>query len=237
MAQADQLYAVHKDVVTMAATGAAVALLSTSTYFMTYEYKDFERVRREDDGTSKLEAIYGRRRRIAKITLAISAFFYLCAIALICVSICLYRDEREEQATDIPGQISQLRTLAAQPSWNEVSVLASLSSGLTVAGAIQCALTFDKAEEFGWIGIILYAGGWLGNSFAASMNNKGLDSIRLSRLAWTLPGAAAIVAGTVLYPWQVDNGYISGPSWSISALGYAAFVIGTSYVTDPPQLA
>lgn len=222
----------------MAATGAAVALVSTATYFMTYEYKDFERVRREGDvnGSSKLEEIYGKRRRIAKITLALSALFYICAIALLCVSICLYRDEREEQSTAIPVQIQQLRQVAAQPSWNEVSVLASLSSALVIAGAVQCALMFDKTEEFGWIGNIIYASGWLGNAFAASMNNKGVDSIRLSRLAWTLPGAAAIVAGSVVYPWQVDNGYISGPSWPISALGYTAFVIGTSYVTDPPPI-
>ena len=101
---------------------------------------------------------------------------------------------------------------------------------------IQSAREFNMTEQFGWIGSSIYAAGWIGNAFAASMGNKSISSVKSNRLAWTLPGAAAIVTGTFLVPWSIHHNYVSNPGWPIAGLGYVAFTVGTAYVSNAPQL-
>ena len=76
----------------------------------------------------------------------------------------------------------------------------------------------------------MYAGGWLGNGFAASMQNNSISSVYGTRLAWTLPGAATVVIGTACLPWQIRNQYASGLALPLSALGYILYTIGNSVV-------
>jgi hypothetical protein len=132
--------------------------------------------------------------------------------------------------------IQQIRNHDAQPKLNEPAILSGISSAIILLGVIESVRHFHKTEDFGWIGSSLYAAGWLGQAFAAAMNNKSVSSLKTQRLAWTLPGAAAIIGGTFLIPWQLQHNYVSGPGWSVAALGYTAFTIGTAYVTNPPQL-
>jgi hypothetical protein len=215
----------------MTATGSAAALLGMTTYFMSYEYKDFDRVDLQDK--SKMDSTFHRRKRFAEILQIISALVYIGGIVVLVLGMSLYTEEREAKAFDIPTLFQQIREAATQPSINEAAVLASISSVVLVIGLLQCIREFHKTERFGWIGSTLYAAGWLGNGFAASLNNKSISSIEDSRLVWTLPGIAAIVAGTFMFPWQLRNNYISGPAWPLVSIGYVLFSIGNSLVVQP----
>lgn len=234
MAQIDQIYSIHKDIVSLCGAGTVTALVSMSSFFLSYEFKDFERI---DSTTEKsdLPNVFSKRRRFSRIILIISSILYIAAIALIGVSICLYRNEREIQSTSISGQIIQIRNAAASASFNQVAILASISAAIIIAGSVQCALNFDKREEFGIIGSSIYSAGWLAMAFAASMDNNSIDSINTNRLAWTLCSSAAIVLGSLGVQWQIDNQFVSGPFWSIVALGLTGFTIGTSYVKAAPN--
>lgn len=232
MALPDKIDAFHRDIAMMTGLGSAVALLGLSSYMMSYEYQDFDRVTLQ--GQDRMEATYFRRRKVSLIIMVLAAFFYVAGVVLITLGITLYPNEREEVATNIPGQITQLRATAAQPAINEPAILAGLSTGLIVGGLGYGAYVFNRTENWGWVGSALYSAGWIGQAFAASMNNKSIESLVPNRLAWTLPGASVIILGTMVFPWQLENNYISGPAWPLTALGYLAFVVGTSYLTPAP---
>lgn len=234
MATPDHIDAVHQNIAILTGTGSAAALVGMASYFMSYEYKDFDRINVQ--GQDRMEVAFKRRRKVSQAVMIIAIIIYVAGLVLLALGISLYRNEREEQAQSISGLIQQNRNTAAEPNTNEPAILAGISTAVILAGMIQSAREFNKTEQFGWIGSSIYTAGWLGNAFAASMNNKSINSIKANRLAWTLPGSAAIVAGSFIIPWQLSHNYISGPGWPIAALGYAAFSIGTSYVTNAPQL-
>lgn len=232
MALPDKIDAFHRDISLLTGLGSAVALLGMSSYMMSYEYRDFDRVHLQ--GQDRMEEAYFYRRKVSWVIMILAAFFYVSGIVLLTLGITLYPDEREEVATNIPGQISQIRSKNAQPSLNEPAILAGISAALIVGGIGYGAYVFDKTENWGWVGSAVYSAGWIGQAFAAAMNNKSIESLVANRLAWTLPGAAVVVAGTMIFPWQLQNNYISGPAWPLTALGYMAFIIGTSYLTPAP---
>ena len=234
MATSDQIDAAHRNITILTGTGSAAALLGMSSYFMAYEYKDFDRIGVQ--GQDNMDREFQKRKKTALIVLVLAGLVYVTGLVCLTLGVSLYRTEREEQGTSIPVLIQQIRNTDAQPKLNEPAILSGISSAIILLGVIESARHFHKTEDFGWIGSTLYAAGWLGQAFAAAMNNKSINSLVDHRLAWTLPGAAAIVGGTYLIPWQLQNNYISGPGWPISALGYVALTIGTAYVTDPPQL-
>ncbi len=232
MALPDKIDSFHRDISMMTGIGAASALLAMSSYMMSYEYQDFDRV--HINGQDRMEETFHKRRRTSIIIMAIAAFFYVAGIVLITLGITLYPDEREEVATNIPGQISQLRVQAAQPDINEPAILAGISAALIVGGIGYGAYVFNKTENWGWIGSSIYSVGWIGMAFAGSMNNKSIESLVANRLAWNLPGAAAVIAGTMIFPWQLSENYVSGPAWPIQALGLLAVVVGCSYLQPAP---
>jgi hypothetical protein len=233
MALPDKIDGFHRDISVLTALGSAISLIGMSSFMMSYEYKDFERV--QIQGHDRMEEVFNRRRKTSIWIMAVCAILYVAGIVLITLGVSLYPSEREELASSIPGQISQIRNNNAQPETNESAILSAISSAIIVAGMGYGTYTFNKTEDWGWIASGIYGVGWIGQSFAAAMNNKSIDSLVMNRLAWTLPGAAAILFGTVIFPWQLEHNYISGPAWPISALGYAAFTIGTSYLTTAPE--
>lgn len=232
MALPDKIDSFHRDILLMTGLGSAVALLGMSSYMMAYEFKDFNRV--TIDGHDRMEAVYFKRKRMSLVIMVIAAFFYVAGIVLITLGITLYPNEREEIAGNIPGQISQIRSANSQPSINEPAILAGISAAMIVGGAAYGAYVFNKTENFGWIASSVYSAGWIGMSFAASMNNKSIQSLVANRLAWNLPAALLILGGTFLTPWQLQNNYISGPCWPICAIGYLCTVVGSSYLTSAP---
>lgn len=233
MATSDVIDSVHRDIVVFMSSGSIAALLGMSSYLMSYEFQDFERVNLQ--GQDRMQENFTSRRKVSIAIMVVSALVYVTGIVLLTLGVSLYREEREEQAASIPGLITQIRTTAEQPSVNEPAILAGICAVLIVSGMIKSAINFNTHEQWGWIGSSLYTAGWIGLSFAAAMNNKSINSLVGNRLAWTLPGAACIVAGTFIVPWQLHYNYISGPGWPIAAIGYTAFAIGTSYLTSAPN--
>lgn len=234
MATEDQVECVHERTSILTAVGSVSALLGMSSYFMSYEYKDFDRM--NVSNRENLNASYSSRKRNSVIIMVVAAVFYFAGIILLTLSMSLFPDERELQAFDIPSLLQQIRNETAQPGVNEAAILAGVSASIIALGMIQSAREFHKTEHFGWIGSAIYGAGWLGLAFAGAMNQKSISSLTGSRIAWTLPGAAAIVGGTFLFPWQLRHNYISGPSWPLVAIGYFIFGIGNSLVTDAPTL-
>lgn len=234
MALPDKIDSFHRDISMLTGLGSALGLLGMSSYMMSYEYQDFDRVHLQ--GQDRMEQTYFYRRKVSWVIMAVAGLLYVTGIVLLTLGISLYPNEREEVATNIPGQITQLRSAAAQPTLNEPAILAGISAAMIVGGISYGAYTFNHTESWGWIGSAVYSAGWLGQAFAAATNNKSLESLVPNRLAWTLPGASVIIAGTMVFPWQLQHNYISGPAWPLTALGYMAFTIGTSYLTAAPTL-
>ena len=228
MSVPSQTDAIHRDIVIFMGIGSVSALLGMSSYFMSHEYQDFDR-------SGKSESIFQQRKKWALAVMALSAFFYVCGIVLMTLGISLYRDEREEIASSISGIIIQTRQQAQQSSVDEPAILSSIGAALIILGMAQCCRNFAKTEEWGVIGSSIFASGWLINSFAAACNNNSLSSLRGDRLAWSLTGSAAIVAGTFMFPWMLHHNYVSGLSWAIMSLGYIAFDISTSFVVTSPD--
>jgi hypothetical protein len=219
---------VHQNIAVLSGTGSALALLGTGAYFMSFEYEDPSRA--QVDHRDIMERQRQRRRKTARRIGIAGALVYVAGLVLLVLSIGLFHDEREAPATSISGMIQQQAQLDSQPTINEPALLSGLATVVLLAGAVQSLRTFKKTETFGWLGPVLYAGGWLANGFAASMQNNSISSLSGTRLAWTLPGAAGIVAGTALLPWQIRNQYASGPALPIAALGYIVYTIGNSAV-------
>lgn len=238
MATVDQINEVHENISIMCGTGSALALTSLAAYFMSYEYRDFNRLdlRNEDNRGRTLDLLFRRRRKISEVVAILALIFYAGGLVLIALSLSLYPEERELQASSISGLVQQNRNTSVQPVVNEAAMLAGISLGIVLIGMLQSARDFHKTERFGWIGSSIYAAGWIGAAFAAALNNKSITSLVPNRLAWTLPGAAAIVGGTFLLPWQLEHNYVTSPAWPVTALGYVCYTIGTAYVTPAPPI-
>jgi uncharacterized membrane protein HdeD (DUF308 family) len=231
MASSENVSSVHNNMTIYSATGSSLLLLGTSFYFMSYEYQDFDRVKLSD--RSQMEVNRSKRKNKSKIIAMSAALMYIVGIILLVLSIGLYQDEKEESATSISAIIKQTRKTNNEPDTNEPVILASLAAVVIMLGIFQSVRNFNKTETFGWIGLSLFSIGWISSAFAASMQNNAISSIYGERLAWTLPGAVAIVVGTAALPWQIKHQYVSGPALSISAIGYALFTIGNVFVVKP----
>lgn len=233
MASSDQVDLLHRDVVIFMGTGTIAALLGMSSYFMTYEYEDLDRL--NVNSQSHLETTYKSRKKVAFAIIIIALIFYVSGIILLALGISLYRNERTEIASSITGIIQQTRNAASQPSVNEPAILAGIAAAMILGGMFASARSFRKTEQFGWIGMSIYTAGWILNAFPASMNDNSVGSLDGSRLAWALPGAVAICAGTYLLPWVIHHNYVTSPAFVIMSLGYVAFGVSTSFVLEAPN--
>ena len=219
---------VHNDLAIFSGIGSALTLFGIAGYFMSYQYQDFSRVQIEN--REEMELKRRRRRNFSRIIQICSVLVYLAGLVLLVLSIGLYRNEKEEEPDTIPDMIKHKRATESQPSTNEPVLLSSLATVIVLAGTIQCIRHFNKTETFGAIGMILYAGGWIANAFAASMQNNSIQSVQNQRLAWTLPGVTAIVIGTIFMPWEIKHQYVSGPSLPFISLGLLSYSIGNTLV-------
>jgi hypothetical protein len=249
MATSDKIDSIHENIGIMSSVGSISAALSMSFYFMAYEWNDPHRLNlggsslinifRKGNDNSKYDSSKSNSNyfNIWKKNFQYLFFlFYLLSVTVIVLSVSLYRHEREHQADNIPSLLQQLRNSHAEPDVNEVAILSGISGFFTVLGIFLALRKFEKEENLGMTGPLLHAVGWLGQAFAASMNSKSIQTLKLKRLAWCLPGVALINTGFIMYPWQIKNDYSSGPAGIISLLGYLLFSYGNTLVLHPPQL-
>lgn len=229
MATSDKIDAVHENIGIMSGVGSISAALSMSFYFMFYEWNDSSKLRIE-------KSHFFNTKNWKKNLQYVMFLFYLLSLVVIILSVCLYRQEREHQAQNIPSLLQQVRNSNAEPDINEPAILSGISGALTIIGLFLSLRKFEKEEHLGIVGPILFASGWLGQAFAASTNSKSIQTLKLKRLAWCLPGIALINTGFLLYPWQIQQDYSSGPAGILSLLGYFLFSYGNTLVMDPPQL-
>ena len=230
MALPNQIFSVNNDVAYLVGSGSLAAVLGFSTYFMSYEYSDFDRINISDQ--EQMESTFQKRKKFAMTILIISAFVYVSGIVLLTVGISLYRNERENIANSITGIITQANQMASQSSINEPAILASFGAAMVLLGFFQSVRNFHKTEDFGILGSAIYAVGWLLLGFSAATDSNSLSSLDGQRLAWSLSGAALIVASTFAFPWSLHHNYISSPAYPIMCFGYLLFSIGTSFVTN-----
>jgi len=218
MASKDKISAIHNNVAALTAGGSVGLLAGMSSYFLGEEYM-------QKNGPNNL----------TKSIEWISVFFVIGSLITIVLALSFYRDEREELAEDIPSSIHQVRRQNSQPDINEPALLAALSTVILFAGAVQ-SLRHKKTKNeqaFGWLGPLMYAVGWVGNAYAAATPDYDLSHVQVERLQWTMPGAVAIVSGSLILLWQEREHYISGPAWPLTTLGLVMFGIGNSRVEKP----
>lgn len=232
MATEDQVSLVHQNISFLSGFGAGSCYLGLASYFMAYEYRDFDRV--DLRGKMRMERRYRDRSRWSKIAMTLSVLLFVGGLVLLVLGMSLYPFEKEQQAFEIPSLIQQIRNQEAEPSVNEPAILAGIASAVVLLGAYAGAREFSHTETFGWVATVLYAAGWLANGFAASMNGTSITNLDTMRIAWTIPGAVAIAAGTFMFPWQLNHNYVSGPAWPVAGIGFACFAIGSALVTDAP---
>jgi len=170
--------------------------------------------------------------------LIIACFFYVAGIVLMTLGVSLYHNEKEELSTSISGIIVQQAQLAAQPSVNESSIMASFAAVLIIFGLAKMLWQFKTTENWDWIGTSVYTAGWILFAFPAAMNNNGVNSLATERIAWTIPGIVLIIASTIMFPFFLRKHYISSPTFILMALGFYLLDIGISLVlTAPDQYA
>jgi hypothetical protein len=236
MATSLNTQSVHTNLGILSSVGSLLSLIGTSSYFMSYEYSDFSRVDPRDALNKNTNSVSRDKTSIVIAFLSIIA--YVAGLILIVLSIGLYRDEKKMiQSSNISEMIKNLKHVNNVNNENSSSVnapviLSSFASIVTLVGAIVMIKHYKKHRNFNRIGTLLFSSGWLANGFAASMNTKSLSSISSKRLAWTLPGVFAIVAGTFLLPWQISNEYVSGPALPLATIGYILFSIGNISVLN-----
>jgi uncharacterized membrane protein HdeD (DUF308 family) len=219
---------IHNTIGIYCATGCAVSLLSTSLYFFSRQYQDFERVKIND--RSIMDSEKQKRKKLSNYLIVVAIIMFITGLVLIVLSIGLYRDEKEENSTTISGMILQARAAENQPSTNEPIILAAIAAAVILAGTFQCCRNFSKTSSFGVIGMFLFAGGWLAEAFAGSMHTNSISSIQGDRLKWTIPGAFGICLGTFLIPYEYKHEYVAGLSMPIAALGYVCYTVGNNLV-------
>lgn len=229
MATVDQVSSVHNSLATYSATGSIAALFGLSTYFMSEEYKHYERY--DMTKGKAISDLASERERGAKMIWMLSIFFFLSGLVLVALSMSLFQQEKEHLPTDIPSLLSQTQTHARDPDVNEVATLAGVSMGLVAIGAWYMSRSFTTRKEWGYIGPAIYSAGWIIAAFTAACLTKALSSFDENRLAWTLPGVAAIIFGTLYMPTQMKHQYSSGPLLVLTMLGFTGFTIGNSYVS------
>jgi len=218
----DHVEAVHQNVALLGGPGA-LCLAAGFSGFMSAHYHDPPVVHRT------------RYRAV----LATVALLCLTGVILTVLSIAFYRGsgERERMGEDITTHIHQVKNMEKQPAANEPAVLAIVSSLVLIFGAALGVREFEKSRKWGWHGSTLYAMGWLGNAFAGAMRDKSVESLERKRLAWTLPGATAIIVGTFAAPYEIRHRRIGGLSATMVTTGALAFHVGNALVSRPLEIS
>ncbi len=218
-ATTSDVFSVHNDVSSLMTAGGFSTLVGLSTYLLTYKPN-------QTGVVSQLET----RRKWTICVMIVSAFFYVAGLVLLTLGISLFRDERSLISDTISGIILQQQEKASETDINEPAIMSSLAAAVILLGSIQSALHFHKTGDFGWLGSLVYATGWILAAIAAATNNNSISSIRADRLAWALVGASLVVGGTFMIPWAVHHQYISSPAYVLMAFGFFSFSISTSLV-------
>lgn len=233
MATVNQVSSVHNSLATYSGTGSIAALFGISTYFMSEEYKHYERY--DMTKGKAISDIASEREKGAKMIYVLSMFFFLSGLVLVALSMSLFSQQKEHLPTNIPALLAQTQDHARDPDVNEVAILAGVAMGLVAVGGYYMTREFTKTKEWGTWGPMIYSAGWLVAAFTASCTTKALHSLDTDRLAWTIPGVVAIIFGTLYMPTQISHQYTSGPLLVITMLGFTSFTIGNSAVTHRPE--
>lgn len=229
MATSSEVFSVHNNVSAFMVAGGLSMLLGFSSYFMSYEVTDGNRL-----GVGQ-EAQFQMRKKVALAVMIISAFFYVAGIVLLALGISLFRDERSTIALTVAGIIEQQQEMATDSQLNEPAIVSGLAAALVLLGSIQSIRNFNKTQDWGWLGSTIFTTGWILFAIAAATNNNSLTSVRTDRLVWSLVGTTLIVGSTFIIPWALHHRYVTSPAFPLMAFGVLAFGVSTSWAIPPPS--
>lgn len=123
-----------------------------------------------------------------------SVLLYVCGMLFIILSLSMFRVEKDIVSSQVSTIIKQHELRESQPDINEPCILASFAGVAIVLGS--CLL---YNINYDWIGLTMFALGWIATGFAASANTNALSSVSYERLVYTLSGVFAIVIGSLLF--------------------------------------
>jgi uncharacterized membrane protein YeiB len=184
--------------------------------------------------TTGFIATHGTKYEKMNSTKIVLILLYIVSLVLIVLSLSLYHDEKEENATDVTSALLQLRNSKAGPTINEAALVSSIGGVLVLAGVYLGVQQYNKNKMWGKYASGSYASGWILLAISAAMNSKAASSVRSQRLVWTLPSVVLIVGGTFSIPWTVMHKLDTGIPLVAITLGYMGFNIGSSIVSAPP---
>lgn len=234
MATTDTIHSHHDHIRALTYGAAAAHVLSLSAYFMSHEMDSFDRVSLGENSAHSMNRSYKTQQTRAKVVGRVAGGLYIISLVILILSLFLYRDEREQVATNITGIVVQVKTAEGDSDANEAGWLGLISASILLAGASVSAREFAKSETFGVVGSTLMGLGWTGIAFSAGADRKALDSLNGKRLRYTLPGAAAIYMGTLMIPWQMKHHFVAGPAMALLAFGFGIFSEGNARALVAP---
>lgn len=224
MADPNRIVSVHYPRALLTVSGTTAFLFGINTLFMSYS--------KQTRHAHVVQPLWHREKPWQKVLLGISGCLLISSIVLLLLSVILYDQEKQTQAQSIAALAQQVRASKVdQSKVHEAAIIQGVASAIILCGLGLLLWNYHTTERFQITSILLYASGWITAAVAMSTNARGLSTIEPTRLAWTLPGAFLITAGTVAIPWEIDQPSLLGPSIATLATGLSALAIGHSYVT------
>jgi hypothetical protein len=194
------VYSFHQKIATYDSLGSVLALFGTSLIFSRFS-------------TSDKQWVFG-------------VLCYFAGLILMVVSVYDY-NVKEKQPATIAEMVQHNRKVLrrGESSRDGAMILSGVSGLLIFAGAFQATRSYWNTGQFGILGTVVYAGGWVGKAFAGSMNAD--SQVENERLMYTMLGAGTVVLGSLNLP--------SAYSLPVAGVGYGLYTIGTSSLISSLQ--
>ncbi len=221
MADPNNLSHIHVDRAALTLSGAALYLLGVNGLFMSYD-------------TQKPPSFWKRSKPLSQTILQAAIVSCIGGLLLILLSTILYEHEKESQATSIAGMIQQQRQKSEENSkTHESAIMQGISMAVILCGLSLLLWDYHQRRDFRWTSMLVYLAGWTSVGITLGTGSKSLSNLEWERLLFTVPGALAVAAGTIMIPWELKQSWMMGPSLSIMAIGLGSLSIGHILVREP----
>ena len=229
MASRTSVISFHQENLVLAGTGSMATILGIISHFTSYDLTN----KRNELTFQKLISNQPSNLPVTpRILFWMGAASTIIGFILIVLAISFNQHEKNLLPGDTAGVLLQQINIQSQPNISEPTILASVGAVLTIIGLIWLTINYQKKRKFGVVAGVVYTLGLMGLAISASMSNHSASLVHESKLAWTIPGVMAIVAGTYLIPWERHHKITSGPACALISIGLTSLTIGITLTNE-----